>query len=143
MTTQDTYPERAVPSASPGQRLVTPRGGLLQRFAERRAEHRRRALVSPRRRRRYAQWLRRTAHDANECNPIRRRDDVLLHYRAAAVRTDLLEIAVLLEQAHDPDVGCVVAVRELLANGESPLYHPGVHVSELYRTLDSIRARLA
>jgi hypothetical protein len=66
----------------------------------------------------------------------------LLHYRAAAVRADLLEIAALLEQAHDPDLECMVAVRELLRNGESPLYHPGVHISELYTTLHSIRAGL-
>jgi hypothetical protein len=139
MATQDTHAEHAVPSASTGQRIVTPGQGILQRLAQRR----RLALVSPRRRRRYAQWLRQTAWDAEERNPIRRRNDVLLHYRAAAVRTDLLEIAALLEQARDPDVECVVAVRELLANGESPLYHPGVHVSELYGALESIRARLA
>jgi hypothetical protein len=60
---------------------------------------------------------------------------VLLRYRAAAVRTELLEIAALLEQARDPDPAYAEEVHELLANGDSPLYHPGVHVSELYATL--------
>jgi hypothetical protein len=68
---------------------------------------------------------------------------VLLHYRAAAVRTDLLEIAALIERVDNPDPDCVAALRNLLANGESPLYHRDVHVSELYATLDHIRAGLA
>jgi hypothetical protein len=65
-----------------------------------------------------------------------------LHYRAAAVRTELLELAALLEQATDPDPACVKEIHELLANGDSPLYHPRVHVSELHAALYYIRAGL-
>jgi len=67
---------------------------------------------------------------------------VLLRYRAAAVRTDLLEIAALLEHARDPDPACVTAIYELLANRDSPLYDPRVHVSELYATLYCVRVAL-
>jgi hypothetical protein len=144
MATPDTYPERVATSATPHvQSTLTTDRRILQRSRERLVAHRRVRLVSPRSRRRLAQWLRETARDANDPNPIRRWQSVLLHYRAAAVRTELLEIAALLEQARDPDVDCVAAVRELLRDGASPLYHPGVHVSELYITLDSIRAGLA
>jgi hypothetical protein len=89
-----------------------------------------------------AKWLRRTANHAIDPDPIRRRHDVLLHYRAAAVRTDLLEIAARIEHTDNPDPNCVAALRNLLANGDSPLYHPGVHVSELYAALYYIRAGL-
>jgi hypothetical protein len=125
-----------------GQSTVTTNRGILQRSGERLAAHRRARLVSLRSRRRFAQWLRHTARDANDRSPIRRRHDVLLHSRATAVRTDLLEIAALLEQAHDPDLDCVLAIRELLANGDSPLYTPGVHIPNLHTTLDCIRALL-
>ena len=67
---------------------------------------------------------------------------MLLRYRAAAVRTDLLEIAALLEQSCDPDPASVKAIHRLLANRDSPLYDPGVHVSELYATLYYVRAAL-
>jgi hypothetical protein len=67
---------------------------------------------------------------------------VLLRYRAAAVRTDLLEIAALLEQASDPDPASVKAIDHLLANRDSPLYDPAVHISELYATLYYAHARL-
>jgi hypothetical protein len=143
MATTDTYPERVGPSASTqGQSIATTSHGIVDRSRERLATRRHERLVSPRTRRRFAQWLRSTAREADDRNRIRRRHSVLLHYRAAAVRTDLLEIAALLEQAHNPDLECMVAVRELLRNGESPLYHPGVHVAELYATLASIRAGL-
>ena len=143
MATPDTYPERGGPSAAPhGQSTFTTDRGIVQRSREHLAARKRARLVSPRSRRRLAQWLRRTAKNANDRNPIRRRHDVLLHYRAAAVRADLLEIAALLEQARDPDPDCVVAIRELLASGDSPLFHPGVHISELYASLRAIRAGL-
>jgi hypothetical protein len=67
---------------------------------------------------------------------------VLLHYRAAAVRADLLEIAALLEHAHDPDPGCVAALRELLRGERSPLYDAAVAASELRATLDRACAAL-
>jgi hypothetical protein len=67
---------------------------------------------------------------------------VLLRYRAAAARTELLELAALLERASDPDPASVKAIHRLLANRDSPLYDPGVHVSELYATLYYARAGL-
>jgi hypothetical protein len=67
----------------------------------------------------------------------------LLHYRVAAVRTDLLELAAILERAHDPDPACLAALHELLANGcDSPLYNADIHVSELHGTLHHLRTEL-
>jgi hypothetical protein len=105
----------------------------------RRLERSRARLVSPRNRRKLAQSLRRTARDANR---TRQRYDLLLRDRAAAVRTDLIEIAARLEQAQDPDPARVAAVRELLTQGDSPLYHPGVPARELRATLDYVRSGL-
>jgi hypothetical protein len=116
--------------------------GILDRWQARRAGRKQARLISARNRRVLAKWLRRTANHAIDPDPIRRRYDVLLHYRAAAVRTDLLEIAALIEHAHNPDPDCVAALRNLLANGDSPLYHPGVHASELHATLDYVRSGL-
>jgi hypothetical protein len=115
----------------------------LDRWQARRAERRQARLISARNRRVLAKWLRRTANHAVDPDPIRRRNDVLLHYRAAAVRSDLLEVAALIERADSPDPDCVAALRNLLANGDSPLYRAGVQVSELYATLDYIRAGLS
>jgi hypothetical protein len=116
--------------------------GILDRWHARRAARKQARLISARNRRVLAKWLRRTANHAIDPDPIRRRYDVLLHYRAAAVRTNLLEIAARIERADNPDPDCVAALRKLLANGDSPLYHPGVHVSELHATLDYIRSGL-
>jgi hypothetical protein len=67
----------------------------------------------------------------------------LLHYRAAAVRTDLLDIAAMLERANDPNPDCVTALHDLLAhNGHSPLYDPKISFSELEAALDWIRSGL-
>jgi hypothetical protein len=115
---------------------------ILDRWQARRAERKKVRLTSARNRRVLAKWLRRTANHKIDPDPIRRRHDVLLHYRAAAVRTDLLEIAALIERAENPDPDCVAALRNLLLNGDSPLYHPGVPVSELYATLDHVRSGL-
>lgn len=143
MATPDTSSERPyVPAEAQTPSTVERDRGIVQRWRKRSAEHKRARLVSPRNRRVLAQWLRRTARDANDRDPIRRRHDVLLHYRAAAVRTELLEIAALLERAHDPDPICVAALHQLLANGDSPLYHPGIPAAELRATLDYVRAEL-
>lgn len=116
--------------------------GILDRWQSRRAERQQAPLISARNRRVLARWLRRTAKHATDPDSILRHD-VLLHYRAAAVRTDLLEIAALLEHAGNPDPARVAALRNLLANGcDSPLYNPEVHVSELHATLDYIRSGL-
>lgn len=100
--------------------------------------------VSERERRKLVEWLRRAADRPPARDPRRRRFEVLLADRTAAVRTELLEIADLLERVAEPDPACVAAVRELLRNGcDSPLYNPDVHVSELRATLHYIRARLS
>jgi hypothetical protein len=67
----------------------------------------------------------------------------LLHDRVAAVRTDLYEIAWLLEHANEPNPECIDWLREMLANGcQSPLYNDDVHDSELRATLYYARAAL-
>jgi hypothetical protein len=117
--------------------------GVVQCRRERRAERKHARLVSAGNRRRLARWLRLTANHATDRDPIRRRRDPLLHYRAAAVRTDLLEIAALLEHAHDPDPDCLAELRDLLANGcDSPLYNADIPFSQLQATLDYVRCGL-
>ena len=69
------------------------RVGILEHWRKYRAERRRRVIV---------QWLRRTASREHDTDPICRRREALLQIRAAAVRTDLLEIAAMLERAHTP-----------------------------------------
>lgn len=103
-------------------------------WRQRHAEHRRRVIV---------RWLRRTANRTEESEPIARRRQPLLHYRAATVRTELLEIAAVLDGAQSPDPASLATLRELLANGcDSPLYNPDIHVSELHATLHHVRAGL-
>ena len=94
MAIQDPYPARAqlTPQALTDTAIET-RVGILERWRQHRAEHKRRVIV---------QWLRRTANRSRETDPIRRRRDALLHYRAAAVRADLLEIAATLERTQTP-----------------------------------------
>jgi hypothetical protein len=110
------------------------RVGILEHWRQYRAERKRRVIV---------QWLRRTANRAHETNSIRRRREALLHYRAAAVRTDLLEIAAMLERAHTPNPACIATLHELLANGcDSPLYNAEMDISELHRMLNQVRSGL-
>jgi hypothetical protein len=91
-----------------------------------------------------ARWLRRTANRKFGRDPISRRRELLLCDRVAAVRTDLLELAVVLERQEDPDPRCVAELRKLLSDGcESPLYNPDVHVSELRATLYYVRSGFA
>jgi hypothetical protein len=101
-------------------------------------------LLSGRERRILVRWLRRTANRAPDRDPLRRRREVLLCDRVAAARTDLLEIATMLEHVHDPDPARVAALRDLLSDGcESPLYNTDVHLSELWATLYYVRSGLA
>ncbi len=110
------------------------RVGILERRREWTAAHRRRVLV---------RWVRRTANRAPQPDPIARRLQPLLCYRAAAVRSELLEIAAILERAHYPDPASIAVLHKLLANGcDSPLYNPEIHVSELRATLYGVRAGL-
>jgi hypothetical protein len=75
---------------------------------------------------------------------MRRRRDVLLQYRVAAIRTDLLEIAAMLEQSNDPDPACIVVLHQLLANdtADSPLYNPETPFTQLEAILAKVRAGL-
>ena len=119
---------------APAHPTVESRVGILERWRKRSAGRERRVIV---------QWLRRTASRSDEPHPFVRRRQALLHYRVAAVRADLLEIAATLERAQNPDPACVATLHELLANGcDSPLYNPDIHVSELRATLYSVRAGL-
>jgi hypothetical protein len=133
MATQHTYTGHAYRSRALTDTPAKSRVCTLERWR-----------VPPERERRViVQWLRRTANRADDPDPIRRRREALLHYRAAAVRTDLLEIAAALERAHYPDPAIVTTLHELLANGcDSPLYNPAIHLSELHATLHGVRNRL-
>jgi hypothetical protein len=90
-----------------------------------------------------AQQLRRTANHSQAPHPLVRRREALLHYRVATVRTQLLELAAILEHTHNPDPARIATLQNLLANGcDSPLYNHDVHVSELLATLHHIRSGL-
>jgi len=144
MATQPTYPAhvtRPDPAGVPA--TLEPRPGILDRWRAARDERKQARLISARNRRVLARWARRTANRTNDPHPFARRRQALLNYRVAAVRTDLLEIAALLERAHDPNPACVAALRNLLANGcDSPLYNPDIHPSELHATLYYLRSSL-
>jgi hypothetical protein len=152
MATPETYPEGPHPQSETAKLAVARDPAIVERWREHSVERNLARLLSPRRRRALAKTLRRTANDATDRNRKHHRLDAaatarwcwtpLLHYRTAAVRTELLQIAALLERAHDPDPACVKEIHELLADGNSPLYDRGVHVSELYASLYYIRAGL-
>jgi hypothetical protein len=118
---------------------LTPRALVVGRGAL----ERRRERTAARKRRRLARWVRRTANRRPHLDPIARRRQPLLHDRAAAVRSELLEIAAILDRAHHADPGAVATLHALLANGcDSPLYNPDIHISELRATLHYVCARL-
>lgn len=144
MATTDAYPEHLGVPADAQTPTTAEHHEILERWRERTPERKYARLIRARNRRMLVQWLRLTAKHATDRDSIRRRHDVLLHYRAAAVRTDLLEIAALLERAHDPDPDCIVALQNLLANhpGDSPLYNPNTPFPELQATLDYVRSGL-
>ena len=118
--------------ASPATRLQ--RSGRGARARRALSARRRRALVAA---------LSRVASATPSPDPLRRRFEVLLHDRVREVRGDLLEIALLLEAADDPDPECVAELSRLVRDGcKSPLYNPDVHPSELRATLHYVRSRL-
>ena len=81
MATHSRYPTPAQLTAEAlTDTRVKTRVRILERWRQHRAERERRVIV---------QWLRRTADRAHDTDPIRRRREALLHYRAAAVRSDL------------------------------------------------------
>jgi hypothetical protein len=119
------------------------REGIPTRWRTRLAARKEARLISARNRRVLAQWARRTANRTTDPHPFARRREALLDYRAAAVRTELLEIAAVLERTHEPHPACFAALRTLLANGcDSPLYNPDIHISELHATLYYVRSGL-
>ncbi|MBV8998777.1 MAG: hypothetical protein JO304_06940 [Solirubrobacterales bacterium] len=130
MTTSNKHSEPVDAPAGAQNPSAAERPGILEGRNERTAARERRVLVK---------WLRRTAKRARKPEPIPHRQ-TLLHYRAAAVRMELLEIAAMLERTRDPDPASIKALRELLANGcDSPLYNPDIHISELRATLHTVR----
>ena len=137
MASQPTDPGR-LPQSAP---VTLGRDGALERRRADRAEHKQTRPISARKCR-LARWLRRTANRERP-RPLTRTREPLLHYRAAAVRSDLLEIAALLEHTHDPDPARVAARHNLLANGcDSPLYNTDILISELHATLHYVRSGL-
>jgi hypothetical protein len=102
-----------------------------------RSQSRRRTrAIRHRNRKRIARWLRRTAAHTQQSHPLVRRRETLLPYRVAAVRTELFDLAAMVERALDPDPAAVTALNNLLANGcDSPLYNADIHISELRATL--------
>ena len=135
MATQTTNPTPAqLPAEALSETAINTRVGTLERWRQYRAGRKRRVIV---------QWLRRTANRAHDTDPIRRRREALLHCRAAAVQTDLLEIAAMLERTHTPNPACVATLHEVLANGcDSPLYNAEMDISELHRVLNRVRSGL-
>jgi hypothetical protein len=74
----------------------------------------------------------------------RRRHELLLISRAAAVRPDLLEVAALVRWSTDPPPDSIVALHTLLTSGcDSPLYNPDVPAEDLAAALDRTRAALS
>ena len=144
MPTQDTCSERTHPPGdAPTHRNVESDRSTAQRGPVRSAQRKLAGVASARKRRVLARWLRRTANCAHDPGPLTRRRNALLHYRATAVRTELLDIAAILEHAHDPDPEYLSALRDLLANGcDSPLYNADIHASELSATLHYVRSGL-
>jgi hypothetical protein len=116
---------------------------LERKLGDRKEQTKQTRPISARKRRMLARWVRRTANREPRHLPLARTPEPLLHYRVSAVRTDLLEIAALLEHTHNPDPARVAALHDLLANGcDSPLYNTDVHISELLATLDYVRSGL-
>ncbi len=130
------------PLAEPAEAAIEPGPGALERWRVRRMERRQAHLVSDRNRSALAQCLRRTADRALEQDRARRRFEVLLRARAAAVRDDLLEIADLLEHTDNPDPACVANLYKLLRDGQGPLYNSEIHISKLRARLFYARRRL-
>lgn len=115
---------------------------LLQSCRERRAAQRRARLVSARHRRALAQGIRAVARAAADQSPPSRWG-VLLRSRAVPVRTELLEVAAMVERAPQPDVACIEALGRLLRDGGmSPLYNPALDPRELAAALDYVRSGL-
>jgi hypothetical protein len=113
-----------------------PPPGIVARWRAFSAARKERHLVSARTRRSLAA----SARQAANVGAARSRHTVLLVDRAAAVRDELLELALILEHADHRDASWVFAIRKLLTDGcESPLYNRDVHMSELRAALYYLR----
>lgn len=141
---QPTHPERIAQSATtPTPASTKPGPGILDRLSAHSAARKQARLTSAHNRRVLAKWLRRTANRTPPPHRLTRTPEPLLHYRTAAVRTDLLELATRPEHTPNPDPDRIAALRDLLANGcDSPLYSPDIHISELRATLRYLCAGL-
>lgn len=116
--------------------------GIVRSWRAGRERRRRARLVSERERRSVAQGMRRVCRAAADQEPGVTWS-VLLRSRAVRLRSELLEVAALLERAEDPDWASVAALRELLRDGgTSPLYNPAVDPLRLEVILDCARAGL-
>jgi hypothetical protein len=144
VTAHDPRADRADHRGEEARPTILQRGReIIDRCRARAPEGNDTRFISLCNRRRLARWLRRTAAHAQEPDPIARRRRTLLHDRVAAVRTDLLEIAAMLERTQYPDPASIAALHDLLANGcDSPLHNSDIHISELQATLYYIRAGL-
>lgn len=97
-----------------------------------------------RRNRQLVAWVRRTANYVPPRGSLTTHRGFLIPERVVAVRSDLIEIAELLDQLEHPDPRCTAQLRQLLRDGcDSPLYNPELHLSELNAALYSVKARLA
>ncbi len=100
-------------------------------------------VPSDRQARALVRQLRRVARSRPDRDPVRRRYVLYQHHRVDAVRSELLELAALLEQAHDIDPETLADVRRLVTSGcDSPLYNPDLHPSEMVAALYFLRSRL-
>jgi hypothetical protein len=101
------------------------------------------ARAAQRRRLQVADGLCRVARHAAP-RARRRRHELLLISRAAAVRTTLLEVAALIRCSTDPDPECIADLHTLLTSGcDSPLLNPDVPAQQLRATLERARTTLA
>ena len=74
---------------------------------------------------------------------MRRHYVVLYPDRVSAARSQLLEVAALIEQAREVDPECIAELRRLLTSGcDSPLYNREIHPSEMTTALYFLRSRL-
>jgi hypothetical protein len=141
MATQRTSPAGVTHPAQAPTKVE--REGIIRRWRAALDQRKQVRLTSARHRRVLARWARRTANRTTDPHSFARRREALLGYRATAVRTDLLEIAALIEHTPKPDPARIKTLHNLLASGcDSPLYNAEIHISELHATLHYIRSGL-
>ncbi len=96
-----------------------------------------------RRNRRLASWAVRTAEHVPSRGRLRTSAELLIPERVEAVRSDLLEIAAVLEHLDEADRASTGLLHKLLSDGcDSPLYNADLHVSELQAALYYVKKGL-